>query len=533
MPRFPTEYAPSYRKKNIMAKATTTKTAAAATTAPEQVVPDLAAGLAAGTVTIEAIDPQTAQLDPNIRTNPVLPEGFVDSIRAEGVREPVLARRGEDGTVYVYDGQRRLLAAREAGTKSMLAVFGIADTTGTDAGRIMDQLRSFARTDLALSDRLTAYEQLALDGISVEKIAKSAGAAKDDVAASLAVVKSESARKAATNGTESLDRLILIAEFDGDDDAVDQITWAEESDLQYVAQRIRDDKMIDKRTEEVLASYAAENITAALHWDHGTMVTLDRLTDADDEASYADRHPLDEEAHKACPGRVVVVSVNGLAEDDIHTYEVCVQSELHNLRYRGYTPAPAAVLSDEEAEAQAEAKRVERRRLIANNKAWDSAEAVRIEWVTAFLARKKLPADAAPFVAVTLTRHAYEVTNSSVGSAAKLLGIEDYSGRDALAAMVEATPTKAGHVNLAVVLAARENTTSRESWRTPNTTDTAYLLQLEKWGYHLSDVERIAAGYPEAVEAPAESESEATDDAAADTADEEADPEAPTATDAE
>ncbi|RFA17846.1 ParB/Srx family N-terminal domain-containing protein [Subtercola boreus] len=89
---------------------------------------------AAGTVTIEAIDPQTVQLDPNIRTNPVLLPEFVDSIRVEGVREPVLARRGEDGITYVYDGQRRLLAAREAGLTSMLAVFGIADTTGTASG---------------------------------------------------------------------------------------------------------------------------------------------------------------------------------------------------------------------------------------------------------------------------------------------------------------------------------------------------------------------------------------------------------------
>jgi hypothetical protein len=162
-----------------MAKATNTPRSS--TTKAATAVPDLAAGLAAGTVTIEAIDPQTAQLDPNVRTNPTLSDGFIESIRAEGVREPVLARRGEDGTVFVWDGQRRLLAAREAGIPAMLAVFGIADSTGTAAIRMLDQLRTLARTDLTLSDRLAAYEQLALDGITVETIAKSAGAVAPEV----------------------------------------------------------------------------------------------------------------------------------------------------------------------------------------------------------------------------------------------------------------------------------------------------------------------------------------------------------------
>jgi ParB family chromosome partitioning protein len=519
-----------------MAKATTPKTA----TAPEQAIPDLAAGLAAGTVTIEAVDPQTAQLDPNIRTNPVVPEWFIDSIRAEGVREPVLARRGEDGIVYVYDGQRRLLAAREAGTKSMLAVFGIADTTGTESGRIMDQLRSFARTDLDLSDRLAAYEQLALDGISVEKIAKSAGAAKDEVAASLTIAKSDSARTAVSNGTESLDRLLLIAEFDGDEDAVDQVTWVEEDELQFVAQQIRNERAIAARKAEVVTALEKEGVTVATRWDHGTMTGLNMLTDVTDEdAELADRHPLDADTHKTCAGHVVVVRVYGLGEDDQELNAACTQPELHHPRYRSYgrnaTPAQQAEPTPEEIEAEAEAKRAARRRVIANNKAWDAAEPVRIDFLTTFLTRKKLPTDAAPFVAVTLTRHSYEVTGDNSGQAWSLLGHTGYAGREALAKMVEATPTKAGHVNLAVALSARENTTGRDSWRNPDERTKAYLLQLEKWGHHLTDVERIAAGYPEAVEAP--DEDEATDGAAADTADpaadttnEESDPDAATVT---
>ncbi|MBF4636222.1 ParB/RepB/Spo0J family partition protein [Agreia pratensis] len=466
-------------------------------TAPEQTIPDLAAGLAAGTVMIEAVDPQTVELDPNIRTNPVVPEWFVDSIRAEGVREPVLARRGEDGTVYVYDGQRRLLAAREAGTKTMLAVFGIADTTGTTAGRVMDQLRSFARTDLDLSDRLAAYEQLALDGISVEKIAKSAGTAKDNVTAALQIAKSDSARKAITDGTESFDRLLLIAEFEGDDDAIDRVTWADEDDLAFVAQRIRDERAITQRRAEVVASYEEGDARVVTSWVDVTRLHM--LTDADADAE--DRPELTQETHMECPGRTLHVSVHGLAEDDVIVTEGCSQPELHKPRwntYSGQSTPSAEDLTEEEAEAAAEAKREERRRLIANNKAWDTAATVRVNWLMTLMNRKKLPTDAAAFVAVTLTRHSYEVSNNGAQGAEKLLGIEGgYSSRDALATLVEATPSKAGHVNLAVALAARENHTNRESWRHPNQTDRDYLLQIEKWGHHLTDVERIAAGYPE------------------------------------
>ncbi|TQL46857.1 ParB/RepB/Spo0J family partition protein [Subtercola boreus] len=457
--------------------------------------PDLAASLAAGTVTIERINPQAVQLDPNIRTNPVLLPEFVDSIRAEGVREPVLARRGEDGITYVYDGQRRLLAAREAGLTSMLAVFGIADTTGTESGRILDQLCTFARAELTLTDRIAAYEALALDGISVEKIAKSAGADKATVTGALTIGKSKAATTYAAYGTVSFDRLLLIAEFEGDDEAIAAVTDCDDEDLAYVAQECRDENARLVRQAEIVTTLEADGLTVVTAWNYSTMAHLSRLTDAADDDT--ERPPLDAGAHTSCEGHAVFLTVNGLGEDDTETVPLCTKPELHQSIYRGYrSPVAEPVeLSEEEADAQAEAKRAERRTLIANNKAWDTAETVRKDWITALLARKKLPTDAAAFVAVTLTRHSYDVAGDNSGGAAVFLGHEGYAAREALAAMVETSPTKAGYVSLAVALSARENRTSRESWRNPNASDEAYLLQLEKWGHHLTDVERIAAGH--------------------------------------
>ncbi|AXH37480.1 hypothetical protein DVJ78_18050 (plasmid) [Humibacter sp. BT305] len=482
--------------------------------------------VAAPVVSIEQIDPNQVELDPNIRTQVILPPEFVESIRAEGVREPVLARRTPDGTVYVYEGQRRLLAAREAGVTSMLAVFGLEDATGTETGRIQDQLRTFARADLALTDRIAAYEQLALDGISVEKIAKTAGQSTEHVTGALTVAKSKTATQYAGYGTLSLDRLMLIAEFEGDDDAISAVTDCDDDDLEFVAQEQRDEHVIRVRQAELIAQYEAEGLTVVRRYDWSTMTELGRLTDADEDAD--ERPALDPEAHKACLGHVVRVEVYGLDESDVQVTAYCTRKELHHSIYRHHNTAARAAADEPEltpeeaearAEAEAEAKRQERRTLIANNKAWDTATTVRIDWLKTLLSRKKLPTGAASFVAVTMTRHRWDLSNDNDGIAGDLLGITGYNNREAMAGQVEKTPTRAAYVSLAVALSAREHATSRESWRHPRAEHAAYLRQLETWGYHLSPVERIAAGYqpdpeptdPEPTSADVDTPAEAVD----------------------
>lgn len=75
----------------------------------------------------------------------------------------------------------------------------------------------------------------------------------------------------------------------------------------------------------------------------------------------------------------------------------------------------------------------------------------------------------------------------------RLLGLEPsgYFEGDKLAALIEQTPGKAQHIALAMVLGACESVTSKQTWRSPSPTDTAYFNQLTAWGYALSDVEQI------------------------------------------
>lgn len=74
-----------------------------------------------------------------------------------------------------------------------------------------------------------------------------------------------------------------------------------------------------------------------------------------------------------------------------------------------------------------EEEKAERKTLIANNKAWASAEIVRREWLAEFLSRKTMPKDAQQWVAVALTRHRQPIGHAlgeSNSLASTLLGVD-------------------------------------------------------------------------------------------------------------
>lgn len=143
-----------------------------------------------------------------------------------------------------------------------------------------------------------------------------------------------------------------------------------------------------------------------------------------------------------------------------------------------------------------EVQKAERKTLIANNKAWASAETVRREWLTQLLSRKTLPKDAATVIAHGLTVHRRDVGSAASNGnnlAHELLGIERGGSWDVdkLHALVEHSPAKAQHVSLAVVLGGIEDSTSKNTWRYPEASKVNYFHQLAAWGYSLSEVEQI------------------------------------------
>ncbi|PPH05743.1 hypothetical protein C5C44_03195 [Rathayibacter sp. AY1F6] len=133
-----------------------------------------------GTGTVQHIDPTVLVIEANVRTSAPLTKDFIASIRENGVITPVLARRDEHGNVIVRAGQRRTLAAREAGVPTIPVYVVEGDETTAD--RIVQQIiENDQRAELSVADRTAAWAQLAFEGVSAAAIAKRTGTKTDAV----------------------------------------------------------------------------------------------------------------------------------------------------------------------------------------------------------------------------------------------------------------------------------------------------------------------------------------------------------------
>ncbi|XNN89789.1 ParB/RepB/Spo0J family partition protein (plasmid) [Curtobacterium flaccumfaciens] len=438
-------------------------------------------------------------IEDNVRTAADLDPAFLASVKRHGVLLPTIGYRNADGAVVVRDGQMRVLAARETGREVPVFVTARDDTP---AQRIAEQLvANERRTALSDGDRLAAYRQLEIEGLSVTAIARETGTKRDTVKQTLTVAKSDTASAAVSSGQATFTQALLLAEFDGDPDAVTELTECiaegyDDDELTHTAARLRQEAERREARVQVRADLVAAG--KRLVGEDDDYESLDRLTDAaDDVTDYTERHGLDPDTHTECAGAAWTVSQWGTPEP----VQVCTTPDAHHARYQSFRATipvggtPEAEPTEEDRAAEAEERKAARRLLVANNKAWDAADDVRREWIATLLQRKNAPKDAARFLAIALTRHASTRYASGMVSARSLLGIESsgWDG-DTLSQWVEQHPAKGLHMSLAVVFAGFENTANREWWRTPNADSRGYLNQLAVWGYPLSQVEKIAAG---------------------------------------
>ena len=142
--------------------------------------------------------------------------------------------------------------------------------------------------------------------------------------------------------------------------------------------------------------------------------------------------------------------------------------------------------------------------MIANNKAWASAETVRREWLATFVARKTAPKGAEALIceAVVTGHHSLsKAMDHRHPMLFTLLGIDVPTGYYGAGhdechkiATKASTPKAATMTTLAAVVAAWEATTGKHSWRNPTAWDARVLGALVEWGYQPSEVERILLG---------------------------------------
>ncbi|MFL6163574.1 MAG: ParB/RepB/Spo0J family partition protein [Jatrophihabitantaceae bacterium] len=432
------------------------------------------------------LNPRTLIIEGNIRTKAELNPEFVESVRELGVIVPIVAVLTEQG-VQVRYGQRRTLAAIET-HRPTVPVMVVSGEPGAELDRIIEQWHENEhRTGLSVADQAAAAQQLTAFGLNAEDISRRLRTSKPRIAQALQVGASELATKAADRYDLTLDQAAVLAEFDQDKEALTVLIAAAKEGpgrFAHAAQAARDAR---ERAEQIAAA------TAKLEKAKVRIITRDQASGAaplNDLTASQDRKPITPAQHKKCPGHAAYVTEYWRG---VETVYVCTdwRANGHHKRYGQWqdTPSPAQ-MSAEEADALTEQERQKRRTVIANNKAWASAETVRREWVRSVLTSKTIKG-AAGFVATELALGDYALRKAmeSTGLLPELLGCK--SRPDLAASIEKATDSRAQVIALGVILAALEANLTREAWRTPQPAHKRYLQFLASIGYELSDVEQL------------------------------------------
>ncbi|MCD4850803.1 ParB/RepB/Spo0J family partition protein [Paenarthrobacter nitroguajacolicus] len=427
--------------------------------------------------TLEMIDPTTLTVDINVRKDAALTAEFVASIKEHGVMEPVIAHRKDDGTVHVLMGQRRTLAAVKAGRDSIPVMI---IESPEEAERIVSQMvENIHRAAMTQGDEADGYHQLSLLGISAAEIATRTKRPKPAVEGALKA-KASAAGTAALGKGHTIEEALVMAEFEGDEEAtaeLESVVADEPDQLLHVAQQLRDARAHAAALAAFTAELEATETTIvekpSYHDDETARVSSlkradgEHATEEDANAVY-----IEQDYKGECSTVPVIVGWKKLGFKD---------------RYSFSSSAQTGPMTEEQ--------KAERKTLIANNKAMESATTVRREFVKTLLTKKQAPKGWQYFTVHAITHHT-EVARSYDGEVAAVMVSAKIDGQKSwawnpLKDHVAESPARPEFSLIALVCAGYESTIAKDSWRRPSQTHRDYLNQLVTWGYTPSEVEQI------------------------------------------
>ena len=478
------------------------------------------------------VDPGALKIGANVRTDthPDAKE-FTASIKARGVLEVISAYVDDDGDLTVLRGQRRSLVAAKVGTPTGTVPVRVVSAPH-EVDRIIDQTsENLHRAGMHTRETRDAVEQLAILGVSAAQIAKRVALPRATVDAAISVTRNPATKDRMDNSGMTLEEAAIFAEFEDDPEAIETLTrtWADtwrRRQLPHIVQQLRDERAeaaallaeVERLRSEGLPVLDPNDVPTDLHRH-----LLAHLRTEDGES-------VPEEGWPAIIGAAVAVTVEWIEPDEEETdvdepgetearqvyvpVWVCTDPAAAGLHYAHEVghPRSAAESRDEEdaaaqqaeVEARREAESAERRRVIANNKAWKAAEVVRRQWLTGLLARRTVPAGTEALIAravvgreYTLSHameHGHEVLMTLLGVVPVEREAASYYGNRAMCAQVldQATTPKAALMRtLAAVVAAWEQRADTHTWRNPTEWDDTIMTALIGWGYPASDVERL------------------------------------------
>src|ERR1022692_3896929 len=237
----------------------------------------------------------------NVRADLNLGEEFCASVAEAGVRIPLQVTYDETGGFRVIEGHRRLAAAVKAGLAEVPCDVDPGGA-GDEAGQYLDML--IANGDAYRKNFTPVEEAAALfaaheAGATRTRLRKATGRKVAEIKTALAVGGISGDTRAAASDLASqltLAKLAFLAEFDGDQAAVDKLLEAFRYGAtgEHVAERIRQDRAEAAEHQRIVAELEAAGVSVTDGLPEGA-ARLSTLTH--------DGEDLTAEAHTACPGR--------------------------------------------------------------------------------------------------------------------------------------------------------------------------------------------------------------------------------------
>lgn len=111
--------------------------------------------------------------DLNAGTEDVDTRDLADSIRENGLLNPITVRRNADGAFDVIAGQRRLLACRELGWRTISAI--IRDDMDDENARVASLVENIHRAEMNPIDKARAYQAILEHYGSDQDVSRRAG----------------------------------------------------------------------------------------------------------------------------------------------------------------------------------------------------------------------------------------------------------------------------------------------------------------------------------------------------------------------
>jgi ParB-like chromosome segregation protein Spo0J len=474
-----------------------------------------------------AVDKLTAHPG-NVRENLDLTPEFCASVAENGVRIPLLITTDTDDGYRVIEGHRRLAAAVKAGLAEVPYDLD-GERAGDEAGQYLDMVTANSaayRRNFTPLEEATALFAAHEAGATRTRIRKVTGRRADQVKTALAAGGLSAGTREQVGGLDrqlTLDELALLAEFDSEPEALEQLLHAVASGypLEHVAERIRQEQAEAAEHERVRADLEAAGVAVTGQIVPGSSLLASLVHDGED---------LTPDSHQDCPGHGAFFRSHDLRTPVFYCADPAAHG--HSYRWAQNTPsAPAPIASDGSDGIAIPPGTVEigdtgglppdgripepipdpaaeqaRRLVTEGNRAWAAAAEVRKRWVQQLLWRRTAPKAVTRFVAEQLLTMPDALRRGLPAAAGRLTFIE-LTGKPLEAVLRDCDtypPARLPLLILTPIAIAYESEIAgdgdrRNTWRTDRWAPCSrkeagrWLTFLAGLGYELSAIERAVA----------------------------------------